>query len=232
MPWLAATAAIGAGAGLATSLINKPGKTSVPSAPDFFSDPLVGQSDTSLFNFGSDLLKGILPSSYQDLIQTNSPQFQRMMSNSNAAIQGAGESEAAVQGNARSGAANESITKAIASNTANLSYSDLLNTQLNQKALLGTGLDSINYAGTMALSNQGQQNQFNASNYASQLGYGANMAGVGQRAAQYAGSSMGAGLSGAGAGIGSILGMLGSSGGGGTSDLTSMLADNSYLMQL
>src|ERR1700741_1254785 len=96
-------------------------KPSQPTAPTFQADPLVGQTDTSLFNFGSDVLQGILPSSYQDLIETNSPQFQAMEKNSNAQIEGAGLETAAMNGTARSGAAQAGITQAIASNTANLS---------------------------------------------------------------------------------------------------------------
>lgn len=134
---------------------------SAPAAPTWNPDPLVNQTDNSMFNFGSNVLQGILPTQYQDLIQTNSPQFQTMLKNSNAQIQGAGLSTAAMNGNARSGAADAGITSAIASNTANLSYSDLLNTQLNQKAILGTGLNAIQSANTGALTNQGQQNNFN-----------------------------------------------------------------------
>jgi hypothetical protein len=158
---------------------------SAPTAPTFQADPLVNSTNTELNNFGTNVLNGILPSSYQDLIQTNSPQFQTMLNNSNAQIQGSALQTAAMQGNARSGAAQAGTTQAIASNTANLSYSDLLNTQLNQKALLGTGLSSIQAANTGALTNQGQTNSFASSiygdltqQYGQQLGYNQAMTGL------------------------------------------------------
>lgn len=183
--------------------------TTPPAAQPFQNDPLVNQSDSSLFNFGSNVLQGILPSSYQDLITSNSPEFQRFENNSNAQIQGSAMQTAAMQGNARSGAAGAAATSAIASNTANLGYQDLLNTQLNQKAILGAGLDSINQAGTMALSNQGQENSYASNNYNAGLSYSANMAGINQRASSSAGSLIGQGIGSAGGGIGTILGMLG-----------------------
>lgn len=196
---------------------------SQPNAPTFQSDPLVGQTDSSLFNFGSNVLQGILPSSYQDLLQTNSPQFQTMLKNSNAQIQGSGLETAAMQGNARSGAAQQGITQAVASNTANLSYSDLLNTQLNQKALLGTGVDSLNSAGSMALTNQGQINSFNSDIYGTQmqgygqnLNYNTNMANLSANIASQLFQGAGSGISnlpfmnsGSGSGSSSIAGALG-----------------------
>lgn len=174
---------------------NQPG--SAPAAPTFQADSLVNQTDQSMFNFGSNVLQGILPTQYQSLLQTNSPQFQTMLNNSNAQIQGSSMSTAAMQGNARSGAAQAGATQAIASNTANLSYQDLLNTQINQKALLGTGLNAIQAANQGALGNQGQINQFSANiygdqtqQYDSQLGYDANMAKLsGSLAGQLLGSN-------------------------------------------
>lgn len=190
------------------------GSNNPPPAPPFQNDPLVGQTDTGLFNFGSDVLKGILPSSYQDLIESNSPQFQTMLKNSNAQIQGSGLETEAMNGNARSGAAGAGITQAIASNTANLSYQDLLNTQLNQKSLIGAGLDSLSASGNLALGNQGQENSYASGNYQAGLGYSANMAATSQRAASAAGTSLFSGLGQLGGGIGSILGSLGSLGAG------------------
>lgn len=195
-----------------SSLFGGGKKESAPTAPIFQADPLVGQSDSSLFHFGDNVLKGILPSSYQDLIQSNSPAFQTMLKNSNAQIQGSGLETAAMQGNARSGAANAGITQSIASNTANLSYQDLLNTQINQKALIGSGLDALSGAGSIALQNQGQQNSFAQGNYNSQLGYSANMANINQRAASAAGDLIGKGIGSFGGGVGSILGMMGGGG--------------------
>src|SRR5258708_21739580 len=177
-------------------------KPSQPATPSFQADPNVASSEGGLINFGSDVLKGILPSSYQDLIQTNSPEFQRMLNNSNAQIQGSGLSTAAMQGNARSGAANAGITQAIASNTANLSYSDLLNTQLNQKSLLGVGLGAIQGAQYGALTNQGQENSFASSIYGTQMGgynsklnYNSNMADLSAKVAGGIFQGIGSGIS-------------------------------------
>jgi hypothetical protein len=202
-----------------------PNKPSQPAAPTFQTDPLVNQTDTELNNFGTNVLQGILPSSYQDLIQTDSPQFQSMLNSSNAQIQGSAMQTAAMNGNARSGAAGAGATQAIASNTANLSYTDLLNTQLNQKSILGAGIGAIQGAQSGALTNQGQENNFAAGvygtgmqGYNANLNYNANMTDIASKLGSQLGAGIGSGISslpflngsGSGSNPGGLVGQLGS----------------------
>lgn len=203
-------------ASLVPGLLGGNKKTSTPDAPTFQADPLVGQTDTSLFNFGSDVLKGILPSSYQDLLQNNSPEFQSVLQNTNRDIASAGMNTAALQGNARSGAAQAGITSAVANNTANMRYNDLLNTQLNQKALLGVGLDSEQAAGNIALGNQGQINSFNSNIYGTQSNFDLGALGLSQKAQQATGAGIGSAFQGALSGIPYLSGL-----GGGSSSTNS-----------
>lgn len=193
-----------------------------PAAPPFQNDPLVGQASQGLVGFGNNILNGIVSPQYQDLMQSNSPQFQAMLKNINANIQGTGLSTAAMTGTARGGAAQAGITQSIASNTANMSYQDLLNTQLNQKAMLGAGLDALSTGGNIALGSQGQKNNYAASIYNAGLGYTANIDALNQRADAMAGDFLMKGLTGLGSGMGSFAGMMGSGGGGaGMADLGS-----------
>lgn len=200
MPWMAATAAIGAGAGLISQAIGSK-KQSLPSLPAFQNDPLVGQADSSLFNFGSDVLKGILPNSYQNLLQFDSPQFESVLKNSNRDVESAGLETAARQGNARSGAAQAGISSAVANNSSNLRYGDYLNTIANEKSILGTGLDSISSAGNMALANQGQENSYQLGGYSALLGGTVNMSALSQKSQAATGNSIGSAL-------GSVIGAL------------------------
>lgn len=166
-----------------------------PAAPEWWSDPYVGKSEEGLFNFGSDVLKGILPASYQNLLQFDSPQFESVLHNSNRDISAAGLNTAALQGNARSGAANAGITKAVADNTSNMRYSDYLNTVTNQKALLGMGLDAENAAGQIGLTNQGQRNNFNLGIYGDQLNYDSRMTQLSQQGQGATGAGIGGAFS-------------------------------------
>lgn len=224
------------------------GKSSTPDAPAFKADPLVNTAENSIFNFGSDILKGILPASYQNLLQFDSPQFESVLHNSNRDITSAGLNTAALQGNARSGAANAGISKAVADNSANMRYADYMNTVANQKALLGTGLDAENVAGNMALGNQGQINNFNASIYGTQSSYDLGMNQLQQKSQQQQGSMFGSAFSegigsipylsslfGGGGGASGISGILGAFGGGaaasaGTGGIDALLASGAPLL--
>lgn len=189
---LIGAAGITTAGGLISSFGSK--KQSLPELPPFQKDPLVENSENSIFNFGSDVLKGILPSSYQNLLQFDSPQFEGVLKNSNRDVESAGLETAARAGNARSGAAQAGISRAVSDNTTNLRYNDYMNTLANQKALLGTGLDAEQIGGNMALQNQGQQNSYTLGGYGAMLGAIPKMTQLAQEGQAGTGSALGQGL--------------------------------------
>ena len=190
-------------------------------APSFYNDPNYAASQNSLMPFASSLMSGQgLPSAYAGLITPNSPQFQQMLQRTTGNVLGATEDQMAGQGIGDSGVAASAAAGAVGNATSQLTYQDFLNSQANQLQLIGLGQNAESQAigatenvGANALSNQGQNNQFNLTNASESLDSQEFNAQMKQQKDQ-----MWAGMISSGIGaLGNIagMGMLGGFGGGG-----------------
>ena len=183
-------------------------------APSFYNDPNYAASQNSLMPFASSLMSGQgLPSAYAGLITPNSPQFQQMLQRTTGNILGATEDQMAGQGISDSGVAASAAAGAVGNATSQLTYQDFLNSQANQLHLMDSGAGIMENVGSMALTNQGQNNQFNLSNAAESLDAQTTNAQMKQQQQQ-----MWAGMISSGIGaLGNVagMGMLGGFGGGG-----------------
>ena len=139
-------------------------------APSFYNDPNYAASQNSLMPFASSLMSGQgLPSAYAGLITPNSPQFQQMLQRTTGNILGATQDQMAGQGIGDSGVAASAAAGAVGNATSQLTYQDFLNSQANQLQLMGMGSGIMENVGSMALNNQGQNNQFNLTNASESL---------------------------------------------------------------
>ena len=183
-------------------------------APSFYNDPNYAASQNSLMPFASSLMSGQgLPSAYAGLITPNSPQFQQMLQRTTGNILGATQDQMAGQGIGDSGVAASAAAGAVGNATSQLTYQDFLNSQANQLQLMGMGSGIMENVGSMALNNQGQNNQFNLTNASESLDSQEFNAQMKQQQDQ-----MWAGMISSGIGaLGNVagMGMLGGFGGGG-----------------
>ena len=184
-------------------------------APSFYNDPNYAASQNSLMPFASSLMSGQgLPSAYAGLITPNSPQFQQMLQRTTGNVLGATEDQMAGQGISDSGVAASAAAGAVGNATSTLTYQDFLNSQANQLHLMDSGAGIMENIGSNALTNQGQNNQFNLTNASESLDSQEFNAQMKQQQNQ-----MWAGMISSGIGaLGNIagMGMLGGFGGGGT----------------
>ena len=183
-------------------------------APSFYNDPNYAASQNSLMPFASSLMSGQgLPSAYAGLITPNSPQFQQMLQRTTGNILGATQDQMAGQGIGDSGVAASAAAGAVGNATSQLTYQDFVNSQANQMNLMGMGSGIMENVGSMALNNQGQNNQFNQTNAEQSMSADEFNAQMKQQQDQ-----MWAGMISSGIGaLGNIagMGMLGGFGGGG-----------------
>ena len=187
-------------------------------APSFYNDPNYAASQNSLMPFASSLMSGQgLPSAYAGLITPNSPQFQQMLQRTTGNILGATEDQMAGQGISDSGVAASAAAGAVGNATSQLTYQDFLNSQANQMNLMGMGSGIMENVGSMALTNQGQNNQFNLTNASESLDAQTTNAQMKQQQQQMWASMISSGIGALGnvAGMG-MLGDVGGSGGGST----------------
>lgn len=188
-------------------------------APSFFSDPNYGVAQGSLVPFASSLMSGQgLPSAYSGLITPNSPEFQKMLASVTGQTLGASQAAMASQGLGGSGVAASAAAGAVGSETANLSYQDFMNSQANQLSLMGMGSNIMQNVGSMALTNQGQNNQFNLTNASSAMDASEFNANMKEQQNQMWGSMISSGIG----ALGNIagMGMLGMGGLGGSTGST------------
>jgi len=194
-------------------------------APSFYNDPNYAASQNSLMPFASSLMSGQgLPSAYAGLITPNSPQFQQMLQRTTGNILGATQDQMAGQGIGDSGVAASAAAGAVGNATSQLTYQDFVNSQANQMNLMGMGSGIMENVGSMALNNQGQNNQFNLTNASESLDAQTTNAQLKQQQDQ-----MWAGMISSGIGaLGNIagMGMLGGFGGGGGSMNPNGIADS------
>jgi len=194
-------------------------------APSFYNDPNYAVSQNSLMPFASSLMSGQgLPSAYAGLITPNSPQFQQMLQRTTGNVLGATEDQMAGQGISDSGVAASAAAGAVGNATSQLTYQDFLNSQANQMNLMGMGSGIMENVGSNALTNQGQNNQFNQTNAEQSMSADEFNAQMKQQQDQ-----MWAGMISSGIGaLGNIagMGMLGGFGGGGGSMNPNGIADS------
>jgi hypothetical protein len=139
-------------------------------APSMYNDPNYAGSQSSLMPFASALMSGKgLPPAYADLGQSNSPQFQAMLKNATGNILGATQDQMAGQGIGDSGVAASAAAGAVGNTTSQLTWQDFLNSQSNQMNMMQEGAGIMENVGSMALTNQGQTNEFNLSNASQSL---------------------------------------------------------------
>ena len=139
-------------------------------APSMYNDPNYAGSQSSLMPFASALMSGKgLPPAYADLGQSNSPQFQAMLKNATGNILGATQDQMAGQGIGDSGVAASAAAGAVGNTTSQLTWQDFLNSQSNQMNMMQEGAGIMENVGSMGLTNQGQENQFNLSNASQSL---------------------------------------------------------------
>ena len=155
-------------------LFSSPKKISAPTvnynAPSMYNDPNYGASSNSLMPFASSLMSGQgLPPAYAGLITPDSPQFQQMLQRTTGNVLGATEDAMAGQGIGGSGVAASAAAGAVGNATSQLTYQDFLNSQANQLHLMDSGAGIMENVGSMALTNQGQTNEFNLSNASNAL---------------------------------------------------------------
>jgi hypothetical protein len=185
-------------------------------APSFYNDPNYAASQNSLMPFASSLMSGQgLPAAYSGLITPNSPQFQQMLQRTTGNILGATEDQMAGQGISDSGVAASAAAGAVGNATSTLTYQDFLNSQANQLHLMDSGAGIMENVGSMALNNQGQNNQFNLTNASESLDSQEFNAQMKQQQDQMWASMISSGIGALGNVAG--MGMLGGFGGGGGS---------------
>lgn len=143
--------------------------------PEFWFDPYVGKSQDYLWNFGENALEGVLPETYQPLIQFGSKQFEDMLGLTTRDITKTAEESAAKRGLGRGANINASIAKAVADTSIKARYSDYTNTLANLKSILGTGLDTITGVRSAALTNQGQKNNYELGKAQLEIGQNSNL---------------------------------------------------------
>ena len=131
-----------------------------PALPDFYNDPMFGQTQRDLYGHGTNILAGNLPDFYKILGENNSPEFQDVLRMSSRDIS-QNALETAAKTGTRGGAVASGVARATGDMTSRLRYNDLLSTIMNKKFLLGTGLDTLSGVRGGALNFMGQKNQFN-----------------------------------------------------------------------
>ena len=139
-------------------------------APSMYNDSNYAASQASLMPFASSLMSGKgLPPAYAGLITPNSPQFQQMLQRTTGNILGATQDQMAGQGIGDSGVAASAAAGAVGNTTSQLTWQDFLNSQSNQMNMMQQGAGIMENVGSMGLTNQGQENQFNLSNASQEL---------------------------------------------------------------
>jgi hypothetical protein len=140
-------------------------------APSYVTDPNYTSATQSLMPFASSLMSGQgLPPAYSDLTQTNSPEFQKMLSRTTGNVLGATQDAMASQGIGDSGVAMSAAAGAVGNATSQLTWQDFLNSQSNQLQMMGLGVNEMNNVASMGLTNQNNENQFNLTNAAESSG--------------------------------------------------------------
>jgi len=151
--------------GFFQDLLGTKKKSSYPSLakieiPPFTDDPYVGKSQDYLWNFGTNMLDGKLPDTYQPLTEFGSQQFEDMLGLTNRDIAKSVTDSAVRTGMGRSGVIGSNIAKATADASVKARYGDYTNTLTNLKSLLGVGLDTVSGVRTAGLQNQDQKNTY------------------------------------------------------------------------
>lgn len=190
---------IGAAAIMGSSLISglfSGGDEVQYNAPTYYNDPMVQQTQNALFPYATSMMTGQgLPSAYQDLIQPNSQSFQQMLSRITGNTLSGVQSNMAAQGISDSGIANSAAAQSIGDISSSLTYQDFLNSQSNQLSLMGMGTQTMGNLENNALTNQGQQNNFNLANAAAEAGVSYQNANLNNQASANWGNLIGSGLS-------------------------------------
>lgn len=166
--------------------MSKPKAPSLPAVPEFFQDPLVNQTNQSLYNTGQGLISGsifdqvpylkdtisfnpdITALTLQSLRSQLDPQLnqsrQDIINQLEANNQLTGSTTASALTNLQSDYENRLIGAG-----AEAGIADINRALQNRVGLFGTGLNTLQAAGQGAFQNQSQINQFNLENYQNQV---------------------------------------------------------------
>ena len=128
--------------------------------PEFFEDPLVGETQEKLSGFGTDILAGKLPDFFSTLGKTGTPQFEEMLGLINRDTAKAVNENLARRKISRSGVGLSTIAKATSDVGVKMRWQDFLRAQGEKAGLLGTGLSTLEGVRSSALNLTGQRNKF------------------------------------------------------------------------
>jgi hypothetical protein len=165
MSWVAtavvSAAAIGSAA-YSGSQANKAAKKnrSLLDGLQYQEDPNFTETQTKLKDYGTGLLDGNIPDYYKAIGQSNSQEFQDLLSMNTKDVQTAANEAAAKSGRARGGYLPAATSGALADSAAQLRYSDYARSLQGKEYLLNTGNNMLSGVRSAAFGNQQQENAF------------------------------------------------------------------------
>lgn len=155
----------------AVDTLTKGSNNSLPPPPPFTPDPTYTSQQAFLQPYSMGLLSGNnIPDFYKSIAQQNSPEFQNALGVSNRQIGTSAAEGMALAGTGRSGLLPQVTAQAVGDNTAKLTYQDFLNSNAGKEFLMGQGQQASNSVLTGALTNQGQENNYNLAAYDASIG--------------------------------------------------------------
>jgi hypothetical protein len=144
-------------------------KLSLDLAP-FYTDPLYSAGQSQLYDFGSNLLSGDIPSYYKAIGETGSKEFEDMLALTTRDTTKAVNENLVRRGISRGGLGASISAKTTADTSTKLRWQDYARALQGKQYLMSAGLNTIGNVTSNALSYGGQKNQYNLSSAELALG--------------------------------------------------------------